>query len=508
MESISQNINIKAIKEVTKLFNDVRNNLSNEETKRIRKELYKKEAVFTFLKGKEQEGTITNKQKNVLMNINRYLKKLNSDLRKLQKYDNTTYGLDYLFNEVNEGDYYEPKEIRSAFDGGYTLYESRGDKDNMLAIYEYFDKIKPYLKDMIDDYKSKSEWKIQLVMRMIFVSFIDKNETQIMHSKSDNVKIMNGTDTNDAIIELIKSFTKRYQEGLETKMKGSSYIFERVDLLEYHLHKVSLNRRSSYIDPLEWIKHKKVINPQNTKDNKCFQYAIIAALNYQNINHNLGRISKLKPFIDNYNWDNIDFPAVHKVYSAFEKNNSDIAINILYVPYKTKEIRQAYISKHNKTDNIHANLLMVTDGTGNWHYLAIKSISGLLRGVTSKHNGDYYCLNCFQSYTTEKKLRKHEKVCENHDFCNLKMPDEYNKIPKHVSGEKSSKVPFVIYADLECLLKKINTCQNNPDKSDTEKKTTHRPWGYSLTICCSFNKSLNEQKYYRGKDCMKNFVMI
>ena len=90
------------------------------------------------------------------------MKKLNSDLRKLQKYqDNTTYGLDYLFNDVNEEDYHEPKEIKSAFDDSYALYESRGDKDNMLAIYEYFDKIKPYLKDMIDDYKSEGEWKIQ-----------------------------------------------------------------------------------------------------------------------------------------------------------------------------------------------------------------------------------------------------------------------------------------------------------------------------------------------------------
>ena len=94
----------------------------------------------------------------------------------------------------------------------------------MLAIYEYFDKIKPYLKDMIDYYKSKGEWKIQLEMRVIFASFIDENETRVMHTKRDNVKIMNGTDTNDAIIELIKSFIKRYQEGLETKMKGSSYI--------------------------------------------------------------------------------------------------------------------------------------------------------------------------------------------------------------------------------------------------------------------------------------------
>ena len=179
----------------------------------------------------------------MLKNIGRYLKKLNNDLKKLQKYqDNITYGLDYSLNEVNEEDYYEPKETKSAFDGSYVLYESRGDKDNMLAIYEYFDKIKSYLKDMIDDYKSEGEWKIQIVMGMTFVSFVDRNETQVMHTKSDNVKIMNGTDTSDAINELIDSFIKRFQKGLETKMKRSSYIFERIDLLEYHLHKISLNR--------------------------------------------------------------------------------------------------------------------------------------------------------------------------------------------------------------------------------------------------------------------------
>ena len=105
---------------------------------------------------------------------------------------------------------------------------------------------------MIDDYKSIGEWKIEITMRIIFISFINKNETQVMHTKSDHVEIMNGTDTSDAINKLIiNSFIKRYQEGLETKMKGSSYIFERIDLLEYHLHKISLNRGSSYIESPE-----------------------------------------------------------------------------------------------------------------------------------------------------------------------------------------------------------------------------------------------------------------
>ena len=97
---------------------------------------------------------------------------------------------------------------------------------------------------MIDDFKSKGEWKIQITMRIIFISFIDKNETQVIHTKSDNVKIVNGTDTSDAINELIDSFIERYQEGLETKMKRSSYIFKHIDLLEYHLHKISLNTGS------------------------------------------------------------------------------------------------------------------------------------------------------------------------------------------------------------------------------------------------------------------------
>ena len=240
----------------------------------------------------------------MLKNIGKYLKKLNNDLKKSQKYQNDiTYGLDYSFNELNEEDYYKPTAVKSAFDGSYMLYESRGDKDAKLALYEYFDRIKPYLKDMINDYKSKGEWKIQITVRIIFISFIDKNETQeVMHTKSDNVEIMNGTDTSNAINELIGSFMKRYQEGLETKMKGSSYIFERIDLLEYHLHKISLNRGSSYINSPEWIKNKGVtINPKNTKNHMCFQYAITAALNYQNIDCHREGISKIKSFINNYN---------------------------------------------------------------------------------------------------------------------------------------------------------------------------------------------------------------
>ena len=101
---------------------------------------------------------------------------------------------------------------------------------------------------------------------------------------------------------------------------------------------------------------------------------------------------------------------------------------------------------------------MISNGE-NWHYLVVKNLSRLLRGISSNHNSDYYCLNCFQSYRTENKLNVHKKICENHDYCNIEMPSLSNDIIKYNSGEKSLELPFIIYADLEYLLKKIDTCQ-------------------------------------------------
>ena len=207
MEPSTTNNGINAIKDVKKLFNERRSNLSRKEINEIRKKLHKKEAVYIFLKEKEQEGSLTNRQKRVLKNVDWYLKNFKKDLEKLQKYS-ITYGLDYFFNEIDEGNYYEPIEVKSAFDGSYMLYESRGDKDSKLAIYEYFDIIRPYLRDMIDNHKARGEWKIQLTMRIIFVSFIDANETRVMHTKSDNIEIMSGIETNDAINECFSSFAK------------------------------------------------------------------------------------------------------------------------------------------------------------------------------------------------------------------------------------------------------------------------------------------------------------
>ena len=137
---------------------------------------------------------------------------------------------------------------------------------------------------------------------------------------------------------------------------------------------------------------------------------------------------------------------------------------------------------------------MISNGK-NWHYLAVKSLSRLLRGISSNHNSDYYCLNCFNFYRTENKLNVHKKICENHEYCNIEMPSPNNNIIKYNQGDKSLELPFIIYA-------KIDT---NPDLSSTTKINQHIPSGYSIYTNCSFDKSNNKLSYYRGEDCRKRF---
>ena len=233
------------------------------------------------------------------------------------------------------------------------------------------------------------------------------DETRVMYTRSDNEEFMNGSDTEEVIKLLFESFLQKDKENLQEKMKGSDFAFDGVNFLYSDFNKTSIYRGRSYIDSPKWLKDKKsTINPRNN-DHKCFQYAVTLALNLNRINKHPQRISKIKPFIDQYNWKDIDFPATSKDWKKFELKN-EIALNILYVPHNTRKIHVANKSKHNLTRENQIILLMITDGE-KWHYLTVKNLSGLLRGITSNHAGAFYCLNCFCAYSTKNKFEAHNK---------------------------------------------------------------------------------------------------
>ena len=126
-----------------------------------------------------------------------------------------------------------------------------------------------------------------------------------------------------------------------------------------------------------------------------------------------------------------------------------------------------------------------------WNYLTVKGLSVLLKGITSKHDRDFYCLNCFYSVRTENALEKHENVSKDHDYYYVEMLDKDNNILKYNPGEKIMKIPFIICDDLKCLVESISTFHNDPEKSSTTKINKHTPSGYSLFIHCSFGTTKN-----------------
>ena len=147
---------------------------------------------------------------------------------------------------------------------------------------------------------------------------------------------------------------------------------------------------------------------------------------------------------------------------------------------------------------------MITDKNNRWHYLAVKSLPALFRGTTSNHHGDFYCLNCFHSYTTHNKLKKHERVCNNHDYSRVDMPKEYEKI-KYLPGEKSLKALFMAYVDLECLLKKCHLVKITPKILTQRKNLSINIYDTSWCSICSFDDAKNRRYFYGRKDYMEKF---
>ena len=114
-------------------------------------------------------------------------------------------------------------------------------------------------------------------------------------------------------------------------------------------------------------------------------------------------------------------------------------------------------------------------------------------------------MGCLHSFRTDNALKRHERLCGNNDYCHIEMPTDDNNKLKYNHGEKSLKVPFTIYVNLECLLLKQQFCQNHPNESYTERKSKHEPSGYALSLICSFDLNENKHNFYRAKDCIKRF---
>ena len=151
---------------------------------------------------------------------------------------------------------YEPILIKTGFNNNYLEYMSNG--NNSLSFNEYLELIKPYLNDLINVYKAKGEWKLQMSVEISFFSQKPgSDETRIMYNRSTPGEIMSGSETEEIMEKIIRSLLQKYQDNLQNKLKGSDFIFNGVNYLFYDLNRITISKGGSYVESPKWLKDKK-----------------------------------------------------------------------------------------------------------------------------------------------------------------------------------------------------------------------------------------------------------
>ena len=227
--SKKQSKNKKRIDDIREELKNPKYNISKSESKDIKRNLYNIE-----------------KQRKISLKKTKYLDELDERITRLDKYhdyDDFEYkgikDIENLFKISIHKDYYKPKLNKSGYNKNYAQYESKGDK--ILSLKEYLNLIEKYLRELLEEYKQKGEWKVQLTIEFNFISLKPgSDETRIMYTRTNNIEIMFGDDNDDIIEQLFESLFKKYEENLQNKMRGSEFEFDGVNFLYYDFNKTNI----------------------------------------------------------------------------------------------------------------------------------------------------------------------------------------------------------------------------------------------------------------------------
>ena len=306
--------------------------------------------------------------------------------------------------------------------------------------------------------------------------------------------------------EIVGSMIEHMSQQVENPaLRDSKFVFDGVMQMEISMHRLNLTRGSSYIPLPLWLSKKKaIINPKNL-DMKCFKWAVIAALKWEEIDRDHQRVSKLRRY-DNFDWDGINFPVSACDIKRFESGN-EISINVLALDGK-----KPYICRKGGNYNRVANLMLIEDNEKR-HYVIIKSLGRLLSMQNSKHNeSQHFCTNCLQGFAEQHSRDEHYANCRSNQAVRIEMPTK-RPIVEYLNGQNQFKVPFIMYTDFESVLEPIQGASNNPNISSTRGVNIHTPSGWCLYSKFAYARSAgrahgnldNPLTQYKGSDCVEKF---
>ena len=313
-----------------------------------------------------------------------------------------------------------------------------------------------------------------------------------------NIEVnLDGTDEK----ELYDTMVERVLENIAKLIKeGSEIIFHSVINLELHTVIYKPLRGETYIPlPKELADKKAIINIKN-KDNKCFLWSVLRALNPSK--NNPQRLDqKLMGRENTLNMEGICYPVSLK--DTFEKQKTSLSITVL--GYDGKSV---YLLRNSKnTDREHIIVLILIEEAEVKHYCLVKDFSRLLSSQVSNHKGKHhFCSNCFNPFWCQKSLNRHLEYCNKHEAVKIKMPEE-GTILKFINYHRGEKVPFIVYADFECFIKPVQSCNPDDKSSYTKQYQKHEPSSFCCYIKC-FDDEVYKPKIvnYTGKDAAQKFV--
>ena len=302
------------------------------------------------------------------------------------------------------------------------------------------------------------------------------------HSKGLKL-ILEGTDENEIYDEMVEEILEEIDMARDAE--GSGWRFEKVEKLVLHTTRWEPVNAGSYIELPQELKNRKAIINMKNQDDKCFMWCVLRALNPKD--KNTERIDNdLKNKVDTLNMEGIQYPVSLRGIDRFEHLNPEISITVLGYN-KEEKVYPLKVSKYTGCEH-DIVLLLIKDGEKS-HYCLVKNISALLSSQINNNNHKrYFCLNCFNSFKSPDSLDKHKEYCYNNECVKISMPPP-NTFLRFKNFRYSEKAPFAIYADFESLIKPLDNCDPDPNRSYTKKYQKHEPISFCYYIEC-FNNTL------------------
>ena len=394
--------------------------------------------------------------------------------------------------------------VRNNFDQWLHVWKMRvikNDKD----LFNFFQKTKnSFIRVCTDEVETLKSVKIKFSLLVKFHMTREGKVEEMEHYFDRMQPVIVNEHNIDTLNPLLNQFIQEVKGEIEAwSERGSGWIMDKILKAYINVARYQPMRGGSFMELPTKLKNKKaILNIQNRRDNDCLRWSIRAALFPAPRGRNPIRTSSY-PTEDGLNFTGIDFPTPVSQIDRLERQNTNLAIKVF--GWENGHVVVHRISeKDGETPRIN---LMLTKQGENKHYSLVKRLSALLFDQSKNSNSKHFCERCLHGYSRIELLERHKPECKGllKSPTRTEMPKEGENKMAFQNFHKQMKAPYVVYADFECIVKKVHTCEPNSKKSFTVKTEKHEPCGFFYVVVRSDGQTQGPYTY-RGEDAVFVFL--